>query len=85
MNCCMCLKTEGSPKGIEVLSFGMRLFLKLAGAQKQAVARVNTEALKFVAQGVGAVVEVDRILPYTQPNDARLQPLLKVWQLFGLR
>ncbi|CAM6095087.1 unnamed protein product [Calypogeia fissa] len=47
------------------------------GAQKQAVAWVNTEALKFIAQGVGALVDVDRLLPYTQPNDARLQPLLK--------
>jgi hypothetical protein len=46
-------------------------------AQKQAVAMVNTEALKYTAQGVGAVLEVDHILPYTEPSDARLQPLLK--------
>lgn len=38
----------------------------------------NKKAMEFIAKGWSAVKEVDRVIDYTEPNDKRLIPLLRV-------
>ncbi|KAL2650293.1 hypothetical protein R1flu_018421 [Riccia fluitans] len=46
-------------------------------AQRRASTTATTQALQYIAHGLSAVVEADRILPYTDSDDTRVQPLLK--------
>ncbi|KAH9315941.1 hypothetical protein KI387_024568, partial [Taxus chinensis] len=37
----------------------------------------NKKAKEFIGKGWSAIQEVDRVLPYTEPEDELLTPLLK--------
>lgn len=40
---------------------------------------------EFMGKGLMAIAEIERLSPYTDFNDIRLKPLLKVWVLkFGI-
>ncbi|KAG6551632.1 hypothetical protein Mapa_006711 [Marchantia paleacea] len=59
--------------------FGCTKLLQLGRhiAHRRASTSSTKEALQYIAHGLSAVVEADRILPYTDPDDTRVQPLLK--------